>query len=75
MLAKNSTVQTPLGKGVVQGGFTIYSKQEQAVRGVMVRLPVNDTTRAHLNKSNCLTPKARYSGLWVFEENQLQVKT
>jgi len=68
----NQKVSTPLGEGVVQAPFAIQSDQgENIVRGALVRLPINESTRAHLNKTNCLTPHATLSGLWVFQEKDL----
>ena len=72
-IAKNSTVMTPLGKGVVQGHFEVQAKRDgvMVAHGIMVRLPINEVTRGEMKKSNCLTPRATASGLWVFEESQL----
>ena len=59
----NSTIQTPLGSGIVQGQWH--------TGGIILRLPVNDATRPHLGDDNCLTPRAQRSGLWVFHtENE-----
>ena len=72
MLTTNTKVNTPLGQGIVQGPFAVQSADgENIVRGALVRLPINETTRPHLNKSNCLTPRAKMNGLWVFQEGQL----
>lgn len=73
MFAKNSTVTTPLGVGVVQGHFEVTAMRDGAVVavGVLVRLPVNDITRGEMKKANCLTPRAEVSGLWVFEAEAL----
>lgn len=72
MLTTNSKVNTPLGQGIVQGPFAVQSADgETIVRGALVRLPINETTRPHLNQSNCLTPRATLNGLWVFREGQL----
>jgi len=68
----NTKVSTPLGEGMVQAPFAIKSAQgDDIVRGLLVRLPINDATRVHLNKSNCITPHATLSGLWVFQEKEL----
>lgn len=71
-ITTNQKVKTPFGDGVVQGFFAVHSRDEQVVTGVAVRLPVNDLTRPELNKSNCLTPLAVFSGVWVFKQEQLQ---
>jgi hypothetical protein len=66
----NSRVRTPLGVGIVQGAFTVTAGND-AVVGVLVRLPINETTRPCLSQSNCMTPRAEISGLWVFEAKEL----
>lgn len=73
-LTTNTRVSTPYGVGYVHAPFAVQNdKGENVVRGVLVRLPVNDETRPHLNKSNCITPHAHLSGLWVFQESELKV--
>lgn len=68
----NSTVTTPIGKGIVRGAFAVMAGTETVTRGVMVRLPINDQTRGEMKKSNCLTPMAEVSGLWVFSEDEVK---
>lgn len=69
----NAKVNTPLGKGIEQGRFVILDgHSELAAVGVLVRLPINDLTRPQMNKSNCITPHARSSGLWVFQGSQVK---
>lgn len=58
----NATVNTPLGKGIVQGRWSATQW--------LVRLPINDITRPHLSKSE--TPRARESGLWIFNQDELK---
>lgn len=74
-LTTNTEVETPIGKGVAQApAFAVRDAEGNDVTvGVLVRLPINDTTRPYLNKSNCLTPHARLSGLWVFQTKELSV--
>lgn len=68
----NTKVNTPLGVGIVQGAFAIKANDgDDVVQGALVRLPINDVTKNHLNKENCLTPHASRSGLWVFQEKEL----
>ena len=71
----NTTVETPIGAGIAQApAFTVRDGHGNDVaQGVLVRLPINDKTRVHLNKSNCLTPHAKLSGLWVFQMKDLTV--
>lgn len=73
MITTNSTVKTPLGEGIAQApAFSIRDGHDNDVAtAVLVRLPINDATRPHLNKSNCLTPHATLSGLWVFQVKEL----
>lgn len=71
MIITNTKVKTPLGEGVSQGPFEIR-QGEESVRGVLVRLPVNDVTRVYLNQSHCLTPRASASALFAFREAELQ---
>lgn len=63
----NSKVRTPLGEGVVQGKFDTATMAD----AYLVRLPINDQTRSMLQQSNCMTPGAIFSGLWVFPESDL----
>ena len=74
MIQTNEKVETPLGPGIAQApAFSIQDAHGNDVaQGVLVRLPINETTRPHLNKSNCLTPHANISGLWVFQVGQLK---
>ncbi len=58
----NMTVNTPLGKGTVQGR---WSETEW-----LIRIPINDITRARLIGS--ITPHATYSGLWVFSQTDIK---
>jgi hypothetical protein len=60
----NDTVSTPLGDGIVQG---IFAPNHE----VMVRLPINKATTAHLKSS--LTPRAALSGIWTFPPSQVTV--
>lgn len=63
----NAKVSTPLGEGISQGPYVIRDSQGDVVsQAVLVRLPVNDQTRSHLNESNCLTPRANRSALFIF---------
>jgi len=72
-LTTNTRVSTPYGVGYVHAPFAVQNdKGETVVRGVLVRLPIDDTTRKHLNRSNCVTPRATLSGLWVFQESELK---
>jgi len=69
----NQLVNTPIGQGRCQGNFIPpehNTLHEQRV--VLVRLPINDQTRQYLRQSNCVTPTATQSGLWVFNESELR---
>lgn len=68
----NQKVQTPLGEGEYQAPFAVVDGMGQTVViGMMVKLPVNEQTSKALRKSNCLTPSAKLSGLWVFQEGEI----
>lgn len=74
MITTNTNVKTPLGEGKVYGAYSIKSSSgEDIVQGALVRMPVNETTRQHLNRSNCVTPHAILNGLWVFQLKDLEV--
>ena len=45
--------------------------EEERMICVLVRLPINEVTRVVMAQSNCLTPRAKISGLWVFGEGEL----
>lgn len=69
----NQSVKTPLGAGVVQGRFAVlYGGQAVVTDAVIVRLPINDSTRPTMKQSSCLTPRAEQSGLWVFAEEDVK---
>ena len=63
----NRSVKTPLGQGVVQSPFMVIDETAK----YLIRLPVNDQTALHLKDSNCMTPRAVKSGLWVFTKQEL----
>jgi hypothetical protein len=67
----NAKIQTPIGAGICQGKFSAGDGNDMlAEPRVLVRLPVNETTRAALWNRNCLTPHANKSGLWVFRASE-----
>ncbi len=67
----NAKIQTPIGAGICQGSFNPGDESAQlAEPRVLVRLPINETTKAALRRSNCLTPNASKSGLWVFRASE-----
>lgn len=69
----NMPVSTPLGDGVLQGRFEVRDGSGSSVSdAMMVRLPINNATRRQLHASNCLTPRAEGSGLWVFSASDCQ---
>lgn len=70
-LQTNAKVNTPVGEGVVQGGFTIR-QLENELRAVLVRVPLSDAVREHLRETCCVTPHAEHSALFVFPEEQVQ---
>lgn len=74
MIAVNQKVKTKYGEGFVQGFFQVHDPETNAVisTGIAVRLPVNDVTQPHLKDANCVTSSATRSGVWVFQESELQ---
>lgn len=68
----NQQVKTPLGVGIFQAPFAVVDGQGQTVVvGALVKLPVDEVTGKALKRSNCLTPCAQVSGLWVFQEGEI----
>lgn len=65
-MVTNNKVRTPLGEGVVQGNFSASDAEPR----LLVRMPVNETTKTALRLANCLTPKAAKSGLWIFRVSE-----
>lgn len=70
MKPTNSKVRTPLGEGVVQGGWAVR-QTEEIVRAVLVRIPLTDEIRKRLNDSNCMTPHATATALFVFRASEV----
>ena len=69
----NQLVNTPIGQGRCQGNFVPPEHNTPLKkRMVLVRLPINDQTRRYLWHSNCITHRAIHSGLWAFNESELQ---
>lgn len=69
----NLKVSTPLGSGIVQGPYAVRDGNGDLIgKALLVRLPINDMTRPELNRSNCVTPMAKTSGLWVFAESEVK---
>lgn len=66
----NAKIQTPIGEGVCQGNFNPGDENSMTEPRLLVRLPVNDVTKAALRRANCLTPHAGKSGLWVFRVSE-----
>ena len=54
----------------MQGGFTV-KQTEGAIRAVLVRISLNDDVRKRLNDSNCITPHANESALFVFRDGEV----
>jgi len=70
MKRTNDKVSTPLGSGIVQGGFML-KQLDDAIRAVLVRVPLTDETRKRLKDANCMTPRANGSALFIFREGEL----
>ena len=67
-MSTNQNVKTPLGGGVVQGKMMADDGRWK----VIVRMPINDVTKATMKQAFCLTPRATVSGLWVFAEGEIK---
>jgi len=72
MVATNNKVKTPIGDRVCQGGFSAGDGNSQlAEKRVLVRIDLTEENRHLLGRSNCMTPHARESALFVFVESEL----
>jgi hypothetical protein len=60
----NQKVSTPLGDGMIEGP---YGDDHW-----VVRVKITEVSAKALKRSNCLTPQAVISGLWVFEGRDLK---
>lgn len=69
----NQTVQTPLGVGQFMANYAVLDGNGvPVVKGRMVQVKLTDTTRCHIKDSNCLTPLATSTALFVFQDDELQ---
>jgi hypothetical protein len=68
----NQTVETPIGKGVVQGRYAITDGGMIVAIRPLVRLVINDATVEHLSDPNCLTPRATGSALFTFTDEEVR---
>ncbi len=70
----NSKVKTHLGYGICQGHFAAKDNRSQpAEESVLVRIPITEENQHLLGSSNCLTPRAQQSALFVFAEGEIQL--
>ena len=70
----NQKVITPLGTGMAFGIFHLKDAHQESVgQRVVVRLKVDETTRPHLAKANCLTPRATASAVFTFGLDEVEV--
>ena len=68
----NQKVKTPYGPGTVDGTYVILDGNGNViVIGIGVRLKVDKQTEPNLKASNCVTPLAKISGLWVFPSSEV----
>ena len=70
----NQPVSTPLGPGLFQGHFIVHHPDGATEHCSLVKISITAETGPHRTASNCLTPRAIRSGLWVFEPNQVHVR-
>ncbi len=74
MIITNSKVKTPVGNGICQGGFATRDNNSQpAEERVLVRIPITEENQHWLGSSNCLTPRAQRSALFVFTAGDIQL--
>lgn len=74
MVTTNSKITTPIGNGVCQGRFGAKDNDAQpAEKNVLVRISITEKNQHILGNSNCLTPRARQSALFVFAESEIQL--
>ena len=69
----NQTVHTPVGPGQFMANFaTLDGSNGPVVKGRMVQIALTDDNRSHIRDSNCLTPLAMSTALFVFQDEELQ---
>ena len=69
----NQTVQTPLGVGHFMANYAVLDGNGVPVgKGRMVQVKLTDANRRHIKDSNCLTPLATSTALFVFQDNELR---
>ena len=74
MVITNIKVKTPIGDGVCQGHFAVRDNNSQpAEERVLVRIPITEENQHLLGSSNCLTPHAQQSALFVFAASEIQL--
>ena len=73
-MVTNSKVKTPIGNGICQGRFATRDSDSRPVEErVLVRIPITEENQHLLGSSNCLTPYAQQSALFVFTESEIQL--
>ncbi len=74
VIVTNSKVKTPVGDGVCQGHFAVMDNHSQPMEErVLVRIPITEDNQHLLGSSNCLTPRAQQSALFVFAAGEIQL--
>lgn len=69
----NQQVTTPLGTGTAFGLFHLKETGQESIgQRVVVRLPVDETTRPHLTRENCMTPRATASAVFTFAVEEVE---
>lgn len=70
MKRTNQKVKTAFGEGVVQGYYGARQDVEDEAH-LLVRVAITDENRHALGGSNCLTPHAGDSAIFIFAEGEL----
>lgn len=69
----NQAVHTPLGPGQFMANYAVLDGHGvPVVKGRMVQVKLTDANRSYVKDSNCLTPLATSTALFVFQDDDLK---
>lgn len=70
----NQSVGTPVGAGRYMANFAVQDANKNlVVIGRMVQVKLTEANRDHIKDSNCLTPFAHQTALFVFQDRDLSL--